>query len=366
MSDAERPIELTPDEKAAIRGFLQRGEVRLSTVHRVASALLSGAGVMVLLPPVAKDSIVTVITTLSRGTIDVPRALLLMATILSLLLPLVAFWFLVRDMTRFYFHAQHLSAGRDRLFLPRFTLTGLQLPQDELAPNAQAALVAARREPPTVEVLVPSNLDRKDKVDERLGGYGIHTDGSDEARAQGLFVLAASQPRTLMEEVAKLEHGVARHILNIQAVVLRYVKALLAFMATALAVFTMSAIEGRNAVTGPVDEVWLASVLTVWAAATAVATAAPVRWVEQIVRHEGAARTGVANDNDLTRVERVSTGFALTVWLLAVVAIVGVLVDGDVARNHALAVAVVCAVSGLVLVWHVLRLRADRRLVPGT
>ena len=40
---------LEPDERAAIRAFLQRSEVRLSTVHRVATALLSGAGLMVLL-----------------------------------------------------------------------------------------------------------------------------------------------------------------------------------------------------------------------------------------------------------------------------------------------------------------------------
>lgn len=362
--DGSPEFELTPDEKAAIRAFLQRSEVRLSTVHRVASALLSGAGVMVLLPPVAKDSIVTVITTLSRGTVDLPRLLLLVATVLSLLLPLVAFWFLVRDMTRFYFHAQHLSAERDRLFLPRFTLTGLQLPAGELAPGTQATLDTARRAPHTVEVLVPSNADRRTKVDARLAGYGIRTDGSDGELADGLFVLAASQSRSLLEEVAKLEHGMARHILNIQAVVLRYVKALLAFMATALAVFTMSAIEARNPVTGPIDEVWLASVLTVWAAATAIATAAPVRWVEQIARHEGAARTGVANDTELTRVERVSTAFAVAVWLLAVGAIVGVAADQPLPTDHGLAVTAVCVASGLVLAWHGLRLRADRRGVP--
>ena len=45
---------LDPDERAAIRAFLQRCEVRLSTVHRVATALLSGAGLMVLLPAIVR------------------------------------------------------------------------------------------------------------------------------------------------------------------------------------------------------------------------------------------------------------------------------------------------------------------------
>ena len=37
-------------DPAGARAFLQRGEVRLSTVHRVAGVLLGGAGLLLLLP----------------------------------------------------------------------------------------------------------------------------------------------------------------------------------------------------------------------------------------------------------------------------------------------------------------------------
>jgi len=48
MSDApDDRATVSPDERAAMRAYLQRCEVRLSTVHRVATALLSGAGILV-------------------------------------------------------------------------------------------------------------------------------------------------------------------------------------------------------------------------------------------------------------------------------------------------------------------------------
>lgn len=41
----------------ALRAYLQRGEVRLSTMHRVAGAFLSGAGLLLLLPVFAQDAL---------------------------------------------------------------------------------------------------------------------------------------------------------------------------------------------------------------------------------------------------------------------------------------------------------------------
>jgi len=352
--------ELTGDERAAVRAFLQRCDVRLSTLHRVASALLSGAGVMVLLPPIAKDSIVTVITRLTEGTVDSVRVLLIAAVTLALALPLIAFWLLIRDLTRFYFHGQHLRTGGHNLFLPRFTLTGLRLPAGELGAAATADLERARNDPATVELLVPGNPSGQAKLDERLAGYGIDTGGSDVARAGGLYALAASGERTLLEEVAKIEAGMARHVLRLQVIVLRYVKALVAFMATALAVFAMSAVEGRNAVVGPTDELSVGVILVVWAAGVTLAVGAPVRWVEQILRAEGATRSGVANDTDLTRVERIATWVATATWTLALAAIVVCAAQGAPSA-HSWAAVAVAAASGGTLMWHIMRLVDDRR-----
>ena len=61
--------EPTADEKAAMRAFLQRSEVRLSTMHRVATALLSGAGILVLLPAVERDAVMNVLRSLVEGPV---------------------------------------------------------------------------------------------------------------------------------------------------------------------------------------------------------------------------------------------------------------------------------------------------------
>jgi len=48
---------LSEDERQALRAFLQRGETRLSTYQRVAGVFLNGAGLLVLLPGLARESI---------------------------------------------------------------------------------------------------------------------------------------------------------------------------------------------------------------------------------------------------------------------------------------------------------------------
>lgn len=79
-----------PESAAALRAYLQRCEVRLSTVHRVASALLSGAGLVVLFPALAKDSVARIIRALLEGPADAPHRLVLVGIIAAAILPVVA------------------------------------------------------------------------------------------------------------------------------------------------------------------------------------------------------------------------------------------------------------------------------------
>ena len=110
--------DLSLDERAGVRAYLQRSEVRLSTTHRVASALLSGAGLMVLLPAVERDSVVTVVQALLTGRIDAVHLLLVAAVTASLALPFTALWLVLRDLTQFYFHANHLRHAPGETFTP--------------------------------------------------------------------------------------------------------------------------------------------------------------------------------------------------------------------------------------------------------
>lgn len=352
-------VRPTADERASMRAFLQRSEVRLSTVHRVATALLSGAGLMVLLPAIARDSVVTVMRALLVGRPEATRLLLFAAMGAVLSLPFMALWFLLRDLTRFYFHAQHLLHDGYDVFTPRFTLTGLRLPLGELD-ESLGLLDAARIDPANIELLVPPRA--RATIDRQLDAYGglgrtdptndpdhndpNHIDATgDVGRASGLFELVASRSRTLPDEVAKMEHGMVRHMLRIQVIVLRYVKALLAFLTTALAVFAAGSVVEAGPGLDIATRAALSCVVLGWAPCIVIAVNAPVRWIEQLLRNEGAARSAVRTDDEFSRVERIATAIASTGWLLAGTALVVLLIRA----NHPSATLIASSVATLAI-----------------
>ena len=332
MTDAHDSPVLTTDERAAARAFVARCEVRLSTFHRIAVGMLSGAGLLVVLPVVARDSITGIVRSLFAGDIGVVEIALIIAIGAMLAVPAVALWLLFADLTRFYFYANHIGSDGGEMFTPRFTLTSLQLPSDELGPTATAELVRTREDPRIVELLVPTNDESRKRVDRQLDVYGGLASGHDDAaRAAGLFELAASRSRPLLEEVAKVEHGMARHVLRLRGLVLRYVKALLALLTTAVAVYVGDAVvAGFDTADGitVTQDAWLAGVVLVWAPLVVLAVTSPVRWIEKAMRDEGAPSTAVADDPELTFIERVSLRIAAVAWVAAAVAMVVSIGDG--------------------------------------
>ena len=342
---------LTDDERAAARAFVARCEVRLSTFHRIAVGMLSGAGLLVVLPVVARDSITGILGSLVDDGFDAADVALIAAVLAMLAVPAAALWLLFADLTRFYFHANHIDNQGSSIFTPRFTMTSLQLPSDELGPAASREMQRIRTDPSIVELLVPTNDESRRRVDRQLdvyGGLGSH--GDDVSRAAGLFELAASRSRPLLDEVAKIEHGMARHALRLRGLVLRYVKALLALLTTAIAVYAGDAVvAGVDPADGLTmsDRAWLAAVVLVWAPLVVLAVTSPVRWIERAMRDEGAPSTAVADDPELTFVERVSLRIAAVGWLAAAIAMVFVLVDDTLSTTARSAGIVVLAASVL-------------------
>ena len=274
---------------------------------------------MVLLPAIARDSVVVIMRTLVDSGLDATRLLLLVSIVAVLSLPFMSLWFLLRDLTRFYFHAQHLRHEGHDVFTPRFTLTGLRLPLGELD-GGMRLLDAARLDPATVELLIPARERTRALIDKQLdayGGLGRIDAAGDVGRAAGLFELVASRARSLPEEVAKVEHGMVRHMLRIQVIVLRYVKALRAFLTTALAVFAADAVVESGRRIEPNVQLALSCVVLVWAPCVVLAVGAPVRWLEQLLRSEGAAGNAIRTDDEFTRVEHVASAIAGTGWLLS-------------------------------------------------
>ena len=343
--------EWTSDDRAAARAFLQRCEVRLSTLHRVATALLSGAGLMVLLPALVKDQITEVIRSLATATESGTQVLLTAAAVLVLGLPFAVLFFVLSDLTRFYFHAQHLPSSGGDAFAPRFTLTGLRLPADELSAGATRNLDAARRAPSTTELLVPANPATRAAIDGKLSAYGLDgpAPGTDDARADGLFSLVASRSRTLAEEVAKVEFGMARHLLRLQVIVMRYVKALLVVLATAIAVYATLAVIRADPDVSNRSELALIAIFAWWAPAIVYVVSSPVRWVESLLRAEGATVASVAADKEFSHLERLTVGVAATGFALSAASLVALVIGGDASRSGEVGVGLAVALAAVAL-----------------
>ncbi len=341
----------TADERAAMRAFLQRCEVRLSTMHRTATALLSGAGILVLLPAVERDSVLSVLRALLVGPLRWSRVLLALGVITSIVLALVVLWYVLVELTRFYFHANHVEHAEGTSFTPRFTLTSLRLPSDELGAPAGADYDQAHTAAHNVRLLVPANPRARQRIDRQLAAYPTLLEAgranSDLARAEGLFELAAARRRTLIDEVAKVEYGMARHMLRLQVIVLRYVKALLVVITTALSTFACAAAINSATVASAPDQRWIAGALLAWAPLAMFTVSAPVLWLETLLRSEGAGHTALRRDRELVRLEDTTAKIATVTWGGAVVAMIVLLVHHPVTTAGRVACLVTLSVSAL-------------------
>jgi len=156
-------------------------------------------------------------------------------------------------------------------------------------------------------------------------------------------------------------------MLRLQVIVLRYVKALLVIVVTAVATFgCAAAVNGQPRVSVP-DERWIAGVMAIWAPTVLIVVSSPVRWLESMLRTEGAQQTAVSRDAELTQLEDVTARITAVAWLASIAAMVRLLVHYPISNQGAVAVGVVLAVSAaLSLVVMVRRISARRffRLSP--
>jgi len=329
--------ELTAEDRTALRGFLQRSEVRLSTLHRTATALLSGAGVLVLLPALSRDAIVNVASQLIASERAVSDILLTVCVGLVLFSALVVIWLLLVELTRFYFHSNHLSSGNGQAFTTRFALSSLRVPSDELSTISQNKLEEIRRQPAVLEHLFSSNTRMHNAINARISAYPeIEQPTNDASRAAAMSLLAGSRDRTLLEEVAKTEYTLVRHALRIQVIVLRYMKALLVVILSLLLVFALAALETDGNAFGEAALAWMSAFLVIWATIGQFATSAPVRWLTLILRNEGANRAGIRYDSELVKLEKVMSIITTIVSALAIFAGILQMLEANNRREHVL------------------------------
>lgn len=267
----EQPT-ITESERNAMRSYLQRGEVRLSTLHRVATAFIGGAGLLLLIPVFIKDAVDQIIVTFLANTFnhypDLGSTGLILTTLLdvlvafplllSLAIPLYGVYLLLKDIIHFYFTI-YTPGFSTNLLNPTFALTGVMFSSDE-SPTVKREVMRYQYEATAMGFMIPFSQGRRelyfDTLIEKSNGdilppsrsidnlkaLDVLPENYDEANVQrfnAALGMARALDRTLVEEVAMTEMALVRHVLYLRRLMFRYVKTLLMFIWTTLISFIM-------------------------------------------------------------------------------------------------------------------------------
>jgi hypothetical protein len=303
-----------------MRAYLQRTEVRLSTMHRVVTAFVGGAGLMLLIPAFFKEVIDGIMHVLLQNIgrvfpagITLPDILLgvvlyglvIYPLLLSLTIPLYALYLLLKDVVHFYFtlYAPGFAAALQH---PTFSLSAITFASDESPAVKREILRYQYASPERMRYMIPFSEERREQYFddliavtggtiipatrrlERLQAAGVLPDGVDTHLVEqfnAAMGIARALDRTLLEEVAYTEMAMVRNILFLRRLVLRYIKALLLFIWTMLISFIMLPFLQDGRIT---PFVVLCSGYLVWSLAAPVVMELPIGWV---YRH----RSGSAN-----------------------------------------------------------------------
>lgn len=338
-------LQMTDEEsRIAMRAFLQRSEVRLSTLHRVAQALLGGSALVLLLPLFLRDGFPKMMTVMIAShdahQFWVPTVAIGIAASLVILLPVPAIFLLVSDLLGFYFtsntfgaHGADQTSANRAMFNPRFILPGLGFNNDELSPTTHRLLAEGREDEWTRALLVPRTDDDegwRDRFDTRsrdIWGTAMPEgpDGDGERLRQSFRLAGLNRDRTLARDVARTEALVARHVLLLRTVVLRYSKALLLLIATTVATLAASGLveqamredstNGKFVDGFPYRYLFLVALVYVfWAPLAARSVTSPLRMIQR-------QTPGVGELADVYR-DRKSTQFEAAIVLVTLIVLV--------------------------------------------
>lgn len=334
------------ESRAAMRAFLQRSEVRLSTIHRVAQALLGGSALILLLPLFLRDAfpkmMTVIISAYDANQPLLPTIAIGVAAALVILLPVSALFLLVGDLLGFYFtsntfgaHPPGPHAPHRVIFNPRFIIPGLGFNNDELSPRTRELLSEGRDDEWTRGLLVPRSIDDdgwRDRFDTRTyevwGTIADEGAAGDTERVRQAFRLAGlNRDRTLARDVARTEALMARHVLAIRTVVLRYSKALLLLIATTVVTLAASGLvdqavredpSGGKFIDGFPDRYLflVALVYAIWAPLAARSVTSPLRMIQRHTPGVGEHRD-VYLDKHTTQFESATIFITLIVLVAA-------------------------------------------------
>jgi len=344
------------DERATMRAYLQRCEVRISTQHRIATAFIGGAGLLLLIPIFLRDivdkilvflvpQIANVYPTLAHPWSEILSAIffscMLYVFLLSLIIPLLGVYWMLEDLLHFYF-TLYAPGFSERLLNPTLALGGINFSPDE-SEHVKKAVMRRQYQSDSIGFVMPFSDGRREAYFDRLiedtegdilptgrnlqqlteaGIIGADADSQKHAQHLNTAMgIARAIDRQLVEEVALSEMQMTRNTLYLRRLLLRYVKTMLMFLWTTVILFVIvPLLEKGSPLHHPTT---LALGLLVWALPVWWFMRRPVMW---IYRHRGNDSKPRHLDAQLTKMETRLRRWVQVGQVLAVLgAILGVL-----------------------------------------
>jgi hypothetical protein len=202
------PPKSDEQERNALRAYLARAEVRLSTMHRVAVGFISGAGLLLLLPIFFKDATLSIVRALLNYTPTLPPTagtggvvllvilylFLMFPFLLSMSIPVIALILLIKDIVRFYFTG-HAPGFPDDFFNPRFALSGVAFSPDE-SESAKARIMIHQYGSNLINFILPHD----EKKSEYFSGL------IDKPRRM-IIPTTRKLPRLIYQDIAEIPSG---------------------------------------------------------------------------------------------------------------------------------------------------------------
>jgi hypothetical protein len=299
---------LTESERGAVRSYVQRAEVRISTQHRIATAFIGGAGLLLLIPIFLRDIVDGILISVlgQFGNLfpalgapwDVIVSVLLLACIgyvfaLSLFIPLYGVYLLLKDLVHFYYTLYAPGFSSD-LLNPTLALGGINFSPDE-SPRVKQRIFDFQYVRSHMDFMMPFSKGRREKYFDALiaetdgavlpssrdlaalkASGALHTSEDDARHFNAALGLARAIDRTLVEEAAFSEMQIARNTLYLRRLLLRYVKTMLMFIWTTVVSFLL--LPFLHDARFP-NLLVLALAYTVWSGAVMVIVRLPVNWI---------------------------------------------------------------------------------------
>jgi hypothetical protein len=230
--------------------------------------------------------------------------------VVSLILPLWALYLLISDLIKFYFTGHHFG-HEGGVTYPRFILSGILVDDKSLLEPGD--MISARLQSSVTELLIPRSERARNRLLQEahaIGecrGVGFYHKGPRKEQALRKFILTytASLPRTLAQESAKMEASMARHVLRLRVLVMRYAKAfLLTILTTGTTITALVIMDfarpsvhdnlgyGKNEqlISGALTWVGFLAVYAAWGFLAAWLVRRPVAWIYEDLADENALR----------------------------------------------------------------------------